>query len=403
MKKIAIVVPSLTEGGGVPAVAKFITTVALSSGRFVPQLVSLSVSHSDPCSIRLLHPGSWLRGPQTAHGFWEGLPYTHFGAVGAEFEFQRYKPRKVLSNALKCADVIQVVSGSPAWACPVLGLGKPVALQIATLARVERRRRDVGALGLVGRWRKAMTRFTDYFDQQALRQVDAIQVENPWMLEHASQVNGSRKVDLRYAPPGVDAGRFRPAQPRLLGQDDYILCVGRLSDPRKNVELLLEAYARLPGQMTGRVRLVIAGASPPPPTFWERADQLRLRERVVYVARPSPQELLTLYQQACVFALPSDEEGLGVVVLEAMSCAIPVVATRSGGPDGIIEDGIDSYLVPRDNAEAMARRLQSLIDDRDWNIKMGLRARATIERRYDEHVAGSVFVEMWDALAGSKR
>jgi glycosyltransferase involved in cell wall biosynthesis len=47
-----------------------------------------------------------------------------------------------------------------------------------------------------------------------------------------------------------------------------------------------------------------------------------------------------------VFALSSDEEGLGIVILEAMACAIPVVATKCGGPDGIITDGKDGYLIP---------------------------------------------------------
>ncbi len=401
MKSLAIVVPSLTEGGGVPAVAQFVVAAALRSGRFIPQLVSLSVSRADPCSVRLLHPGSWLRGPQISRGCWEGLPYTHVGVMGGEFEFQRYRPRKALTKTLGSADIIQVVSGSPAWACPVLGLGKPVALQVATLTRVERRRRDSGSVGIVGRWRKAMTALTARFDERALRRVDAIQVENPWMLEHASRVNASRKVDLRYVPPGIDSRRFRPVHPRPLGRDDYILCVGRLSDPRKNAELLLEAYAYLPEPLRARVRLVMAGASAPPPAFWERADGYGVRERVEYVARPSPEELLELYQRACVFALPSDEEGLGVVVLEAMACAVPVVATRSGGPDGIIEDGMDGYLVPRDDAAAMAARLQVLIDDPRHNITMGLRARSTIEHRYDELVAGNVFLEMWEALAGS--
>ncbi len=401
LKKLAVVVPSLIEGGGVPAVARFVVEAALRSRRFTPQLVSLSVSRADPCSLRIFYPGSWLHCPKAEPGIWEGWPYIHVGAVGGEFEFQRYRPRQVLTRTLASADVIQVISGSPAWACSVLGLGKPVALQVATLARVERRWRDRGSLGVVGRWRRMMTALTDRFDAHALRHVAAVQVENPWMLEHVAKVNGSRQLDLRYAPPGINARRFRPAQPRIFGQDDYILCVGRLGDPRKNIEMLLEAYARLPGMLRARVRLVMAGASPPPLAFWEKAENNGLRERVTYVARPSHEELLGLYQRACVFALPSDEEGLGVVVLEAMACAVPVVATRSGGPDGIIQDGKDGYLVPRDDAVAMAARLQVLIDDPQHNITMGLRARTTIEHRYDELGAGNVFVEMWEALAGS--
>ena len=111
------------------------------------------------------------------------------------------------------------------------------------------------------------------------------------------------------------------------------------------------------------------------------ADSFGVRDRVQYVASPSRQELIGLYQAASVFALPSDEEGLGMVILEAMACAVPVVSTRSGGPDGIITDGEDGFLVPLDDAAAMAGRLQTLLENPSLNIAMGRKARATIEAR----------------------
>ena len=77
-------------------------------------------------------------------------------------------------------------------------------------------------------------------------------------------------------------------------------------------------------------------------------------------AEPTREELVVLYQNASMFILASDEEGFGVVILEAMACGIPVVSTRSGGPDDIITDGDDGYLVPRDDASALARRIEEL-------------------------------------------
>ena len=62
-----------------------------------------------------------------------------------------------------------------------------------------------------GWWRKGMTVITDRLDDRALRSVDAIQVENPWMLDYAREINRGRSdVDIRYAPPGVDAKLFLP-------------------------------------------------------------------------------------------------------------------------------------------------------------------------------------------------
>lgn len=397
--RLGLVVPSLTHGGGVPAVARFIKDAALRDGRFDLRIVSLSTSADDPESVCIASLSSWRRGARTTAGIWEGLPFAHVGAVGGEFEFQRYRPRWVLAEALASCDLIQVVCGSPAWANAVVGLGKPVAMHVSTRARVERRQRDANPRGLSDWWRKAMTEITDRMDNRALRRVDAIQVMNPWMLEYSSELNVGRDVDLRYAPPGVDAELFRPLDHREPMQDPYILCVARLSDPRKNVGLLLEAYAQLPEAVRSEVHLVLAGSSGPPDAFWRRAQALGLRERISFVARPDRNALVGLYQAASVFALPSDEEGFGMVLLEAMACGVPVVSTRSGGPDGIITDGEDGYLVALDDVTGLSSRLVRLLQDPALNIEMGRKARQMIERRYDERVAGEVFVEMWDRMA----
>lgn len=203
---------------------------------------------------------------------------------------------------------------------------------------------------------------------------------------------------MRYAPPGVDARLFCPASERNLEQDPYVLCVGWLDDPRKNIVLLLDAYALIPEDIRSRLRLVIAGQAGPSDSFWQRAEALGLRDRIEFIYRPSRNELIALYQKASIFVLPSEEEGLGVVLLEAMACGIPVVSTRSGGPDSLIADGEDGYLVPLDDAAALADRIARLCLDEGLNRQMGHRARATIEQRYAEEVAGQAFLDVWDRL-----
>jgi glycosyltransferase involved in cell wall biosynthesis len=400
--RLALVVPALTGGGGVPSVARFVMAAAARDGGFDVQLVSLASASADPSSVRLAAPATWRGGVRTREVDWEGHRALEVGVLGAELEFQRYRPRATLTRVLADADIVQVVAGSPAWANAVVGIGKPVALQVATRARVERRLRDASPDGLRGWWRKAMTGVTDRMDDRALQRVDAIQVENPWMLDYARALNAGREVDLRYAPPGVDAGLFHPLDRRSLADDPYVLCVGRLDDPRKNVGLLLEAFACMPEELRARARLVLAGASGPGDAFWSRARALGLDGRVEYVASPDMAALVRLYQQAAVFALASDEEGFGVVLAEAMACAVPVVSTRSGGPDGIITEGHDGFLVALDDAAGMARQLQHLLEDRESNLRMGDNARRTVEARYDERVAGAVFVDMWHRLAARR-
>src|SRR5882762_375403 len=139
---IGLVVPALELSGGVPAVAAFICRAALRADRFDIQLISLSSSAVDDLSVAITRPGSWLTGVQSADGVWGGRPFVRIGAFASELEFQRYRPRTALTNVLSCCDLIQVVCGSPAWANAVIGLSKPVALQVATQARLDRRLRD---------------------------------------------------------------------------------------------------------------------------------------------------------------------------------------------------------------------------------------------------------------------
>jgi glycosyltransferase involved in cell wall biosynthesis len=397
-RKIGLIVPSLMGGGGVPAVARFLKDMILRSGRYELKLVSLATSADDTCNAGIVRPASWRQGAAVSHGAWEGLPFVHIGAVAGELEFQRYRSRSALKETVADCDILQVICGSPAWAYAVCGLGKPVSVQCATRARVERRRRDASPVGLAGWWRKAMTEITDRMDDQALRAADAIQVENPWMFEYARDLNKGREVDLRYAPPGLNAKTFCPAGERTLARDPYLLCVGRLDDPRKNIGLLLEAYALIPEGVRCRLRLILAGQAGPPDSFRRRAEALGLQDRIAFIHRPSLDDLVVLYQRASVFALPSDEEGLGIALLEAMACGIPVVSTRSGGPDGIITEGEDGYLVPLDDAQALADRIARLCLDEELNRSMGQRARGTIEQRYAERVAGQAFLDVWDRL-----
>jgi len=198
---------------------------------------------------------------------------------------------------------------------------------------------------------------------------------------------------------------FRPLPNRLQDFADpgYILSVGRFNDPRKNIGLLLKAFALMRQAMANPPRLKLAGAGDPGPAFWEKVQALGLEESVSFHLRPTREELVAYYQNARCFSLSSDEEGFGIVILEAMACGIPVVATRCGGPDEIITEGVDGYRVPMDDAVAMADRLRRLAEDVAVNRTMGVAARRTVEARFAQEVAGETYLDTYrKLLAGTK-
>jgi D-inositol-3-phosphate glycosyltransferase len=398
--RIALIVPAVTMTGGIETQARFIRDATLSTGRYDLKIVSLAIAARDPENTSVIRPSTWLRNPGTSHGTWQGHPFVHVGARFGELEFQRFRPREVLDRHLEDCALMQVVCGTPAWAMAVSRLEQPVSVACATRIEIERRRRDANPRTPVDWLKKAMSEVASVLDNRMLRTADAIQVINPYMLEFAKQLNRGRSVDIRYAPVGIDVNAFRPTSDRTL-EDPYILCVGRLDDPRKNVGLLLDSYHRMSSSVRGRVRVVLAGATAPPAQFWTRAAQLGVRDRITFVQRPTHEDLVRLYQRAAVCALTSDEEGLGIVLLEAMACAVPVVSTKSGGPDAIITEGKDGFLVPLDDSGALSQRLEFLCSDGAVNRQMGNEARAKVQEKYAIKTASQVYFDVWDRLLGA--
>jgi D-inositol-3-phosphate glycosyltransferase len=397
---IGLVVPALHEEGGVARVAEFLCNVIERQTGFDWRIVSLSAAARDMYSVGVTRPKSWISGIRSAPRLWRGRPCTVVGAFASEFEFQRFRPRRALRAALADCDLVQVVSGTPAFAYAVSDLGKPVSLQCATLARAERHSRECSGWSPMQAWRRSMTAITARYETAALRSVHAVQVENAWMLAHVEAI--AQGAVVQYAPPGLDTDRFAPAQERSL-DGGYILAVGRFADPRKNPRLLLDAYSYLSSETRAQFRLLLAGATPPPDEFWLAVAHAGLEARVQFIGNPTDAQLVALYQGAACFALSSDEEGLGLVLLEAMACGVPAVATRCGGPDGIITDECDGFLVRVGAVREMAHRLNDLLLDAQLNRRLGLRARQTIQRRYCSRVAAKPFLETWAQLLALRR
>ncbi len=161
---------------------------------------------------------------------------------------------------------------------------------------------------------------------------------------------------------------------------------------------MLEAYAVATTTLESPPDLVLAGVGTLPQPFWDRVDALGLSARVRHIANPEASELSELYRHAQTFALASDEEGFGIVVIEAMACGIPVVSTRSGGPDGIITDGKEGFLVDRDDVGALAARLRLLAEDTASNLAMGRCGLSTVEARYTMRAATDAYLAVYDRL-----
>lgn len=177
----------------------------------------------------------------------------------------------------------------------------------------------------------------------------------------------------RYAPQApvvrcmtwTDDSVFRYAvRERPLSQSKDLVYVGVLI-PRKGVHHLLNAYAQV-SDIAGDLYLVGA----PDNADYARAlrhqcDTLGLRERVHFIGQISQAELARYYGRARAMVLPSLSEGLGRVVVEAMLCGTPVVASRVGGIPDLVRDGDNGWLVPAADESALAQVLRHALTSAD--------------------------------------
>jgi glycosyltransferase involved in cell wall biosynthesis len=154
-----------------------------------------------------------------------------------------------------------------------------------------------------------------------------------------------------------------------------LLTVGRI-DPEKNPLLLVEALARLEREEPGRYLLRWVGRGPLEEAVRRRADELGVAARLElcgYV--PFGPALLDLYRSAHAFVHVSLTEGVPQVLLEALACATPVVATEVGGVPAALDDGGAGLLVPPADRDALVeavRRLGADGDLRDRLVSRGL-------------------------------
>ncbi|BCG63745.1 MAG: D-inositol-3-phosphate glycosyltransferase [Methyloprofundus sp.] len=395
--KVAIVVPSIHDGGGVPAVAKYLYDIL--SIKYQCQLVSVSTSLNDSFSIKLFSPSTWGRGIRVDKSLWEGKEVLNVGAFLTEFESQRYMPRIELTELLNQYDVVQIVSGAPAWAYLAKNVQVPVFLQTATLLKEERKKVIEGAKGLRRLYLQFSTFIGGMIEKKALKVIDVVFVENFWMKEYLAEVLGEHKVLM--APPGVDSVLFIPKEHNSNQHIDnkYIVSVGRFNDKRKNIHLLFEAYSLMSNLNDNTPLLFLAGLSGPSEEDWLYADRLNIRENIRFKKDILDDELVTLLQNAEFFVCSSDEEGFGIAMIEALSCGIPVISTRCGGPETFMRHGINGYLVENNNATELAERMNELSINDNLRFKMGLTARKIVEDEFSNNATSRVFLNKYEEIA----
>ncbi len=165
-----------------------------------------------------------------------------------------------------------------------------------------------------------------------------------------------------------------------------LLGMGRLHDAKAH-DVSLKALTQIP-----EAYLWIAGAGPLEDKLKAMAGALGVADRVRFLGWR--QDASALYRAADVCLFPSRFEPLGNVVIQAWANGLPVVAANSQGPGALIRDGQDGFLVPVDDADAVAERTKALLADPMLGIRLIQNGHARVEAEFSE----AAVVEEWRSL-----
>ena len=168
----------------------------------------------------------------------------------------------------------------------------------------------------------------------------------------------------------------------------------------KGLVPLLEAVAKLRAERD--VELVVIGRPRPQGRVATTIERLGLGDIVTTVSGVSDEELARLYGEAEVAIVPSLYEGFSLPAIEAMSCALPVVATTGGAlPEVVGPHGECGLLVEPNNPDALAAAIRTLLDDATLRARLGAHGRARVMQRFTWEVTARGTAACYDAvLAG---
>jgi glycosyltransferase involved in cell wall biosynthesis len=239
---------------------------------------------------------------------------------------------------------------------------------------------------------------------------DRLLVVSKAVMRDVTSFYGINPERIRVVYNGVDADRFSPGEggplpPQLaeMAGKRIILFVGHFG-LRKGIFYVIRAMKSVRAEFRD-AHLVCVGGTP----AWLGKNDFKqvlkgemqrngVEDCVTLLDAVKNTELIEFYRHSEVFVLPTYYEAFPKVVVEAMSCGKPVVATRTGGIPELVDDGETGLLVPFGSPEAISEKLILLLEDGEMRAAMGRRGRERVERLFTWHAVAERTKSAYDEL-----
>lgn len=197
----------------------------------------------------------------------------------------------------------------------------------------------------------------------------------------------------RFSPGGKKESLLR--QWGFSSEEVIILFVGSF-EYFKGIDCLLKSIPYL----TGNFSLLFVGEGELLPGYRRLGEELGISDRVRFVGSASDQELVDYYNLSDIFVLPSTDrtEAFGMVLIEAMACGKPVIASNLPGLRTVVDHGRNGYLTRPGDIRDIAEKIQILIDRGDLRTEFGRRSREKVLKQYLWEEVGSRLNRLYQGL-----
>lgn len=356
--------------GGVPAKTSYLVRVLRQRGHEVSVAYYATLSDEPTLVAPAWRIPGGARPRAAARLCFGDVPATAIGTWLPELEFTYYRSSPLWRDVIARHDRHIATGGTALASYPLCAAGLPHLVWCASTMIEDRRDRRAAMAAprrlfdraIVGPVQGAMER-------RILAGPGRLLVTSEHTLRQFAQMGRARDLMDRLPVP-VDPERFRP--PAVAAAPGVVGFAGRIADPRKNVALLLRAFARARQSRPG-LRLRLTGEADA--ALRTAAAALGIADAVEFVGMLPESELAGFYGGLDLFVIPSRQEGFGIVGIEAMASGVPVISTRCGGPEDFVIDGQTGFLTAED-PEEIARRILELAEDRSLRARLSAGARA---------------------------
>jgi glycosyltransferase involved in cell wall biosynthesis len=216
-----------------------------------------------------------------------------------------------------------------------------------------------------------------WLEARHVRRADRVITTSMYSADRIASFYGIDRERIAIVPELIDLDAWDRAlepAPREEGPP-RILTVAHLY-PRKGVDTLLRAFASVPGE----AHLRIVGTGPERERLKELSHTLGMADRVHFLGHLPFIALVAEYRNATLFALPTEQEGFGIVFLEAMASSLPILATRVAAVPEVVSEGVTALLANPGDEATLAQMLELLLDDAALRKRLGDAGRAHVSR-----------------------